>query len=195
MTGELDSTLAAILFEHHRKFLSFLERHIGSRTEAEDILQTAYIRSIEKGPTLRQREKVVPWFRRLLANAAVDHHRRRLVERQALQRLSGEEPAAPTEEFDSELEESVCQCVLRLTESLPENYRDVLTNVELRDVELRRWAAERDTTLNAARVRLHRARKTVRRQLELICGPWAKHGCPDCACRIDRAFSSESATD
>ncbi len=65
------------LLAHRNDFLRFLEKRVESRSVAEDILQSAFIRGIEKASTLRDEESVVAWFYRMLRNAAVDHYRSR----------------------------------------------------------------------------------------------------------------------
>ena len=52
---------------HQQRFLSFLERRLGNRAAAEEVLQAAFLRGIEKGESLRDEESVVAWFYRLLA--------------------------------------------------------------------------------------------------------------------------------
>lgn len=61
-----------VLVENHRQFLAFLERRVGSRAMAEDILQEAFVRSMGKLDTLRSDESAVAWFYRLLRNAIID---------------------------------------------------------------------------------------------------------------------------
>lgn len=42
------------LVENHRAFLRFLERRVGSRETAEDLLQEAFGRAIERVDALRE---------------------------------------------------------------------------------------------------------------------------------------------
>lgn len=39
-----------------REFLAFLERRVGSRAAAEDILQSAFARGLERGPVCRMKK-------------------------------------------------------------------------------------------------------------------------------------------
>jgi len=63
-----------VLVENHREFLAFLERRVGSREVAEDLLQEAFVRSLDKVP-LDANESAVAWFYRVLRNAVIDHYR------------------------------------------------------------------------------------------------------------------------
>src|SRR5438128_11424897 len=67
--------LMAVLVENRRAFLSFLERRIGHREVAEDVLQEAFARSLDKLP-LGTEESALAWFYRVLRNAVIDHYRR-----------------------------------------------------------------------------------------------------------------------
>jgi DNA-directed RNA polymerase specialized sigma24 family protein len=45
--------------------------------DAEGILQTAFLRFVERRELLRGDDMALPWFRGILANATADHFRRR----------------------------------------------------------------------------------------------------------------------
>jgi DNA-directed RNA polymerase specialized sigma24 family protein len=47
------------LVAEHRRFLAFLIPRTASPAEAEDLLQEAYVRSLERGAQLRDDEKLV----------------------------------------------------------------------------------------------------------------------------------------
>ena len=68
--------LTTELVENHRQFLGFLERRLGDRAHTEDILQDAFVKSIEKSESIRDEGSAVAWFYRMLRNAIIDHYRR-----------------------------------------------------------------------------------------------------------------------
>ena len=57
----------AVLLENRRAFLAFVERRVGDRVIAEDILQEAFARGLDRIETLRVGESVVAWFYRTFA--------------------------------------------------------------------------------------------------------------------------------
>src|SRR4051812_21085206 len=65
------------LVDSHRQFLAFLQARVESRAAAEDILQSAFVRSLERGAEVRDEESAVAWFYRVLRNAVIDHYRHR----------------------------------------------------------------------------------------------------------------------
>jgi RNA polymerase sigma factor (sigma-70 family) len=169
-----------LLVDSRRQFLAFVERRVGDRAAAEEILQTAYVKGAEKADGVRDRESVVAWFYRVLRNAIADHFRRRGAEERALERYARElDPSAE----DVELLDAVCSCVGRLLLTLKPEYEQVVRAVDLEGRDVRAVAEATGISANNVSVRLHRARQALRRQLERACGACATHGCLDCTCR------------
>jgi RNA polymerase sigma-70 factor (ECF subfamily) len=170
-----------VLVENHRRFLTFLERRVGSREAAEDILQDAFVRGLERRDTVRDTDSIIPWFYRLLRNALIDHYRRRGAEERALAQSAGSadqvEPAP-----DEDLRDEVCACVGALVETLKPEYAAAIKRIDLDGGTVAAFARESGITPNNAAVRLHRAHEALRRQLILSCGTCATHGCLDCRC-------------
>lgn len=174
------SDVVAVLVENHRRFLAFLERRVGSRDVAEDILQDALVRGLARAGQLRDRESVVAWFYRSLRNALVDHWRRSGAERRAIEELVAGADSEPS--VDPELMKTVCECATALLDTLKPEYAEALRRVELEGVSVKDFAREKNVSPNTASVRLFRARESLRRQLERSCGTCAEHGCLDCTC-------------
>lgn len=169
-----------ILVDNHARFLSFLERRVGSRDEAEDILQDAFVRSVDRAGSLRDAESATAWFYRVLRNAVIDHYRREGTRSRAVERLAAEaeEPPGP----DEELERVACACVTAMVDTLKPEYGTAIRRVDLEGQTVRGFAEEAGITPTNAGVRLHRAREALRRQLARSCGTCLEHGCLDCTC-------------
>jgi RNA polymerase sigma factor (sigma-70 family) len=69
------SQTIAALVANHRTFLGFLERRVGDRALAEDILQDAFAKVVARPEQAPTDEALVPWFYRTLRNAAIDQFR------------------------------------------------------------------------------------------------------------------------
>ena len=187
-TGNIDETYAtyqegrsALLVQSKAQFLAFLARHVGNRAEAEDLLQTAYLKALTASETVRNDEKVLAWFYRVLRNVVVDAHRHRAATERLEAQLIREAPGMTVP--DEALFHTVCQCVLDIAHALKPAYRDILQRVEFEEASLGEVAAALSMTPNNASVRLHRARHALRTALMHMCGTCAEHGCLDCTCR------------
>jgi RNA polymerase sigma factor (sigma-70 family) len=168
-----------VLVENHRAFLSFLERRLGRRDLAEDVLQDAFVRTADRLGSVPD-EALVPWFYRVLRNAAVDRHRRRGSEERALAVLARELDDAV--EPPPELHAEVCACVRRLAATLKPEYAEALAAVDVDGQPVKVYAERAGLSATNAGVRLFRARAALRRRLADSCGTCAEHGCLDCSC-------------
>jgi RNA polymerase sigma-70 factor (ECF subfamily) len=178
-----DSDVVRVLVENHARFLAFLERRVGSREAAEDILQDAFVRGVSKAHSIRASESATAWFYRLLRNAVVDHWRRRGAERRALDRVGAfAEETVPG--LDEQLLDVVCRCASSLLSTLKPEYAEALRTVDLEGRSVSEYAQRARLTPNNASVRLHRARAGLRRQVERSCGTCSIHGCLDCTCGL-----------
>ena len=167
------------LVENHRQFLGFLERRLDNRVLAEDILQDAFVRGMDKVASLQNQESAVAWFYRMLRNSVTDHHRRLAAADRKLERFVAElEREGPPPEVHA----VACQCVKDLAGTLKSEYAEALRRVEVDGVAVKDYAAEAGITSNNAAVRLFRAREALRKQVSRSCGTCADHGCFQCTC-------------
>lgn len=173
MSGDVLSLLVA----NHREFLAFVQRRVGSRDLAEDILQDAFVRNVDKLDTVR--DTAVGWFYRVLRNAITDHWRRQAAAGRKIEALANEPAADAT---DDELQNIVCACVGELAGTLKPEYASALRRIEVDGISVKDYAEEAGISSNNAGVRIFRAREALRKQVSRSCGTCADHGCLDCTC-------------
>lgn len=178
----ISDTAVAELAGRHRQFLDFLAPRVESRDQAQEILQAAFLKAVEKGGSLRVEESAVAWFYRLLRNALVDHYRHRDAERRALERHP--DGAMGDAGFEEEIERATCRCVLSVLDDVKPEYAYLLRRVDVEGEGIGDVARGLRLSPGNARVRLHRARVALRRLVELVCRTCATHGCFDCTCRV-----------
>lgn len=186
MTDERKSNTASSealerLLARREAFLGFVEKRVNSRATAEDILQSAFVRGIERGSTLRDEESAVAWFYRLLRNAVIDHYR----SQGALSRTFEQWPedldvAGEPVEF---VKNEVCRCVNHVLEELKPEYREALRFVDMEEHPITEFAKHSGIASNNATVRVHRARQALQKQVRIVCGSCAEHQCVDCCCK------------
>lgn len=178
--AELTPAAVEILVDNHRRFLRFLQPRVRCPEDAEEILQSAFLKAVEKEHTIRAEESVVAWFYRLLRNALIDYYRRADIQRRALERIGAE--SVDVSGISEELERTLCACVSDLVGTLKPEYAELLRRVDLEGASVPAAAASLGINANNAGVRLHRARTALKTRLEQSCGTCATHGCFDCTC-------------
>lgn len=168
------------LLSQRAQFLGFLEKRVGSRALAEDILQEAFVKGLGKLEDLKSEESAVAWFYRILRNAVIDQARRGAVVNRALASYATE--LDEKQEPSGETERAVCACVAGLAETLKPEYSAALKRIEVDGVTVKDYADEIGTSSGNAAVRVFRAREALRKQVTKTCGACATHGCIDCTC-------------
>ena len=155
-----EPAVVAAWVENHRRFLAFLERRVESRAAAEEILQEAFVRGLGQAEEIRDEERAVAWFYRLLRNAVIDHYRARGAEARGLEALARElaDASAPP----PEIEAALCRCFEALLPALRPEYSEILRRVDLEGGRPADFARAAGLTANNAMVRLHRARQAPR---------------------------------
>jgi RNA polymerase sigma factor (sigma-70 family) len=175
---ERESRLTTQLLEQRSAFLRFLAAKVGPEA-AEDILQSCYLKLVEKGPQLQKEESVVSWFYTVLRHATVDYYRRNATRDRAYEQFMAEAPVS----YETEVRANICQCLPGILETLKAEYREALQAVDVEGRSVAEYANSKGTTANNVGVRLHRARKAAAKRLTQVCGACAEHKCLDCTCR------------
>jgi RNA polymerase sigma factor (sigma-70 family) len=177
------ASLAALLTQR-AQFLAFVRRRVNDTELAEDILQAAYMRALEKSDGLREEESAVAWFYRVLRNAVIDYYRRRATESSAMEQWGREvETTVP----DASTRTFVCGCIEHVLPTLRPAYAEILREVDLTEKSLGAFAAEHGVSAGNAAVRAHRARAALKRALAKTCGACSLHACLDCVCKMPEA--------
>jgi RNA polymerase sigma-70 factor (ECF subfamily) len=177
VTRDLNDDVVKTLVASHRDFLAYVQRRVGDRALAEDILQDALVRSIDRGSEIR--ESAVGWFYRVLRNAIIDRARKAKTEAGRLQAFANELEATSD---DTELRDVACKCVAELADTLKPEYADALRMIDVEGTPVNAYAEKTGISASNAGVRVFRAREALRKQLVRACGTCATHGCLDCSC-------------
>ncbi len=162
------------LLSSRDRFLRFLERRVESRAEAEDLLQTALLRATTEVHAVHDEDRIVAWFQRLLRNLVVDHYRHRAAQDRARARFGTELQADASAHI--EVPATVCTCVNEVINVLKSVDAELIRRVEIDGQHLPDVASDLGLTVNNASVRLHRARRALRKALHATCGPCAEYG-------------------
>jgi RNA polymerase sigma-70 factor (ECF subfamily) len=178
--GETRAPIETLL-ENHRAFLRYLERRVGDRMLAEDILQDAFAKVVTRPEQAPPDEAAVPWFYRTLRNAAVDQFRRRGAADRAYEAFARELETHEVPTGDMEAE--ICACVSRLASTLKPEYAEALQVIEVGGTPVKAFAEQRGLSSSNAAVRVFRAREALKKRVTESCGTCAEHGCRDCTCR------------
>lgn len=172
-------TVATALGAKRSEFESFVRARVRPH-DVDDVLQLAALRAVEGADSLDDPERVVAWLYRIHRNVIVDVIRTRARERDVFEGLD----AAPI--VPHEPPSDPCGCSVQLAKGLENpNYASILALVHSDGLQLGEVARRLDLTANNAAVRLHRARKALKREMLEHCGVSNASECADCRCVYD----------
>lgn len=178
------SALVTQALSEHRPALSAFVRARVPQSNVEDLLQSAALKAIERADSLESPERVLPWLYRIHRNLIIDGFRASDSRRRLLDRVEQQERLAAQLDAGGNGEET-CACSVHLAHTLPRNYADILSLVDLGESSIQEAATELGITANNAMVRLHRARKALKKTMMEHCGVTSFSECNNCRCVYD----------
>ena len=158
----------ATLLENQRAFLRYLERRVGVRALAEDILQVAFAKVVARPEQAPAEEAIIPWFYRTLRNAAIDQFRRRGAAERAHEAFGRE--LETHEQPTREMEGEICACVSRLATTLKPEYAEALQAIDVGGTPVKAFAEQNGLSSSNAGVRVFRAREALKKRVTESCG-------------------------
>lgn len=166
------------ILKNLKVFVAFARSRVGDEHLAEDVVQDSLLKALSTDRQPKSEEETITWFYRILRRSIIDLYRKQGARGRALERFKNELPETPEPEEEREL----CRCFHRLLPLVPEQYRELLDAVDLKGNDIAEVAKKLGVTRNNLTVRLHRARKHLRKALTDNCGACSAHGCVDCSC-------------
>lgn len=174
--GSIDAGVD-VLLEKRALFRAFLRQQLGTEAEVDDLLQHALVKAMRRTDSVRESEKIVSWFYRILRRTLIDHHRSELA------RLRRDDAWGRERTPDEASSATLCACLSGLLPKLEPRSAELVRRVDLGSEPVAQVAASLKLTSNAATVALHRARARLRRELIAFCGDCTQGACLECDCR------------
>ena len=167
--------------EFHEKLVHYLERMVG-KNHAEDLAQEVFMKIDKSLKDFKGKSSLSTWVYRIATNAALDKIKSRaLRESKDKISLNTHLEKAETEGTDILVEETslsaereavrneMNECIREFVDRLPENYRTVIILSEIKDLKNQEVADILGISLDAAKIRLHRAREQLKAEFEAGC--------------------------
>ncbi|MCR9162591.1 MAG: sigma-70 family RNA polymerase sigma factor [Nannocystaceae bacterium] len=153
--------------------LRYVQRRVGDRQTAEDLVQEIFVRVQAHRGALRERDRVAPWVFRIARSVVVDHlrarDRQRTVALQAEPRSeTGHEPE--TEDDAQRASRVALGAWLRLMiDSLPPHYAEAVRLADLEGVSQAEAARRLGLSHSGFKSRVQRGRAQLRDILDACC--------------------------
>ena len=99
---------------------------VGDPALAEDLFQDSLLNALRQAGDLRETDRLLPWFYRILNNAVVDHYRQRAVAARYLPQLA----ADGASDLVPEEKAALCECFVELLPTLKPGYAELIRRLE-----------------------------------------------------------------
>ena len=167
----------AVLKEYRPRIHRYLSHLIGPRY-ADDVTQEALLKVSQSYESFQGRSQLSTWIYRIASNTALDTMRSRAFKED--RSLIGEDDLIIEDQsgtgdgkvlsIDQQVvEQEMNSCIRGVIDGLPDKYSVVLTLSEFENFKDREITEILQVTLEAVKIRLHRARSRLRRELESVC--------------------------
>jgi len=191
LAGDLPSF--EIIIRRYNQLLYRVTRSIlHDDAEAEDVMQETYVRAFEHLEQFAGRSQFRTWLARIAVNEAlarverekrfVPHNEAAEMRGDPMDQFASSEPSPEERVVDSEMRDLVEQAITRL----PDAYRSVLMLRDVEEIDTEEVARILNLSESTVKVRLHRARRTLRRTMFQKAGKQVRNVFRFDAVRCDR---------
>jgi RNA polymerase sigma-70 factor (ECF subfamily) len=147
-------------------------RLVGSKEEAEDLVQDTYARAFRSWRSFRPGTNLRAWLFRILTNLNIDRGRReqRTPDTQPIEEsdyylYNRLEENGAAEDVDEVVERLSQDSIVQALSAVPHNFRDVIVLVDIGDFSYQDAAQILDIPIGTVMSRLHRGRRTLKQAL------------------------------
>ncbi|HJN17756.1 MAG TPA: RNA polymerase sigma factor [Armatimonadota bacterium] len=147
---------------HHAKLIAAARAMVGDSDAAEDLSQEAFVHAYASLRSLKHPERFKAWLFGILKHKALNHLR--TAKREVPLAMVGDGPSTgrePRRYADGGGEE-----LRERLDELPEQHREILAAKYVQDLSYAEIADALNLTVNAVRVRCHRAKQALRELIE-----------------------------
>ena len=172
------SALRLIVRRHNQRLYRVARAIVRDDSEAEDVLQEAYLSAFRSLASFRADASLSTWLTRIVANKAIGHLRRdnMAVPLDVLDKIDwiqAEVVGMPQFDLDPETtaaRSQVRELLERAIDNLPAPFRIVFVMRMVEQLSVKETAASLEIPEDTVKTRLHRAKKLMREQLQTELG-------------------------
>lgn len=183
---KIEGAFRAIMQRHNRRLYRIARAVLRNDSEAEDVVQEAYVRAFTNLAEFRGESSLATWLSRIVLNEALGRIRQRRpaadMTRADMARLESRSPSraeiipfplsSPQLDPERTMAQRQIQFLLeQAIDRLPDDFRIVLVARVIEEMSIEETATLFGLRVETVKTRLHRARKLLRDALEKQVGP------------------------
>jgi RNA polymerase sigma-70 factor, ECF subfamily len=158
--------IAGLYTQFHNPVLGYIRSKIRPKEDAEDVLQNIFIKVSSNVDKLNSEEKLQSWIFTITRNAIIDYYRVN-ASRKNMSMNEPEGDILEAETFDST--KGLEQCMDRMINLLPDEYREIIIDSELKGVKQKELAEKYGVAYPTMRSRVQRGRERLKQLFHNCC--------------------------
>ena len=176
MNKRMTIRFRSIYSTYYPKIVRYLNRIVGE-PEAQDVAQEVFVKVHAALDTFRGESSISTWIYRIATNAAMDHLRSRGARgrkeigdtddsmEDRVESAKDEHPGPDAALIKKDMNE----CIQEIINKLPEKYKTILVLSDIEGLTNAEIAEVLGITLDTVKIRLHRSRARLKKELESSC--------------------------
>lgn len=157
--------VAAIYTEFRHSLLRYIRSKVNSKEDAEDILQNVFMKISSNLVNLSNHEKLRSWIFTITRNAIIDYYRVNAARKNLAMKM--EDGVVAEEETNPE--NGLDRCLSDMINLLPEEYRDIIIDSELKEIKQKALAVKYGMAYSSMRSRVQRGRERLKQLFYNCC--------------------------
>jgi RNA polymerase sigma-70 factor (ECF subfamily) len=183
-----------IMRRHNTRLYRAVRAILRSDRDVEDVMQDAYVNAFQHLDQFAGRSQFTTWLTRIAVNEAIarKHAAERIEEWDAMSEHRREASWTPRDRSNPETDAAsgeLARLLERSIDTLPESYRTVVVLRDIEEMSTSETAECLAISEDNVKVRLHRGRALLRKELYANAGRSAKDAFPFHAVRCDRVVA------
>lgn len=169
MNKEIESTtydFDVLWNSFNEKLLHYIESKVKNKHDAEDILQSVFIKVFNSMEQLENKDAIKSWLYRITKNTIIDFYKKKKdvsVAPETLYLIEDEQ-----EDVDN-MNSDISKCISKMLFELPDKYQAVYDMYEKKDLKHQEIAETLDISVSASKVRLKRSKEMLKKKLLECC--------------------------
>ncbi|HWT76197.1 MAG TPA: RNA polymerase sigma factor SigZ [Mobilitalea sp.] len=145
---------------------SYIKRRVSKEQDAEDIIQTVFLKLLANLKDLKDTNKLRAWVYTITRNTIHDYYKS---QRQVLNIDDYSEEIQIEDDIDGTVDDEIAQCLKIMVQNLPEKYKEAVLLTEFQNLTQSELALQLGLSLPGAKSRVQRARKYLKDMLLSCC--------------------------
>lgn len=159
--------ITAIYQEFRQSLFSYIRGKVRTKEDAEDILQTVFLKISMNLHSLSGKEKLKDWIFTITRNTVYDYYRQK--NRNKMIRLPDSIPDLPDAKEPPAPAQRLEQCLQGFIQQLPEKYQKIIEESELKGIKQKELAIQYKLPYSSLRSQVQRGRDRLKQMLLQCC--------------------------